>query len=64
MKKSTKYYTYCIKYVVFRDKTAKDPRVTYNISYETRNIYHTHTGGGTHETIQTKMDPGPAKVSV
>jgi len=62
MKKSVKYFIFYIKYVVFRHKTAKDPRVNYSIPYETCNIYH--TGGGTHETIQTKMDPGPAKVSV
>ena len=60
-----KYYTYYIKYVIFRYKTAKDPRVIYSIRNENRNIYHTHTQEvANNETIQTQMDPGQAKVSV
>ena len=38
MKKPPKYYIFYIKYVIFRDGTAKDPRAIYSITYETRNI--------------------------
>jgi hypothetical protein len=46
MRKPPKYYIFYIKYVIFRDRKAKDTRVIYSIRNESRNIYHTHTGGG------------------